>query len=126
MWAPCWVSVCFPQDCWDILRLISNLVRVNREEETIKSDCVSVFCFVFALTPGSSNILGRGRSGCETNDEITFLLILHLNEPSLPAFHVAGGRNMLSGPRMPKNSQHMMQSILQVRQNYKQSSCLVR
>lgn len=125
MWAPCWVSVFFPQDCLDILRLISNLVRGTREK-TIKSDCVFVFCFVFALTGGSSNSFGRGRLGCETNDEITFLLILHLNEPSLPAFHVTGGRNMLRGPRLHKNSHHMAQSLLQVRQNYKQSSCLVR
>lgn len=125
MWAPCWVSVFFPQDCLDILHLISNLVRETREK-TIKSDCVFVFCFLFALTRGPSNSFGRGRLGCETNDEITFLLILHLNEPSLLAFHVTGGRNMLSGPSLHKNNQHMAQSLLQVRQNYKQSSCLVR
>lgn len=74
-------------------------MRVNREK-TIKSDCVFVFCFLFTPIWGSSNRFGRGRLGWETNDEITFLLILHFNEPSLPGFHVPGGRNMLSGPSL--------------------------
>lgn len=51
------------------------------------------FWFVFAffvLIYGSTNRLGVGRLGCETNDENTPSLSLDFNAPALLGLHSAG------------------------------------